>query len=254
MIELKVKERAGVLRKSGKSHRQIAKKLKISLGSAFLFTRNIKLTIPQHLALKRANLGFINALPEYLRKEASRRGGQNTETKFKPKHNKEQLLKFITDFHYEHGRIPAKREFYNHWQPYRRVFGQWNKAIEAAGFKPNPVLFSKKWISKDGHQCDSFSEKIIDDILNKNGLFHERSVYYPNQRKFTVDFLVDKRIWLEFVGLKGVLRNYDKLLERKRDIARRNGIEIVEIAPNDLFPVKDLEEKLITLMKQKQVF
>ena len=39
-----------------------------------------------------------------------------------------------------------------------------------------------------------------------------------------------------------------------RDYALRNGIEIVEIAPNDLFPVKDLEEKLITLMKQKQVF
>ena len=48
----------------------------------------------------------------------------------------------------------------------REIFGSWNNAVEAAGFKPNPVLFAEKHTADDGHHCDSLAEKIIDDWLN----------------------------------------------------------------------------------------
>jgi len=78
--------------------------------------------------------------------------------------NKKTLIRLIRGFYDKHQRIPLKREF-KHYRAARGRFGTWNKTIEAAGFKPNPVMFAKKWIAKDGHKCDSLAEKIIDDWL-----------------------------------------------------------------------------------------
>ena len=44
----------------------------------------------------------------------------------------------------------------------RYVFGTWNNAISAAGYKPNPVMFARHHIASDGHRCDSLAEKIIE--------------------------------------------------------------------------------------------
>lgn len=68
------------------------------------------------------------------------------------------LINGIKDFAKKNGRIPFKQEFI-HSHAARLRFGTWNKAIEAAGFKPNPVMFSRKYIAKDGHRCDSLAEK-----------------------------------------------------------------------------------------------
>jgi hypothetical protein len=38
----------------------------------------------------------------------------------------------------------------------------------------------KKYIAKDGHKCDSFAEKIIDDWLYSNNVEHQRNIPYPN--------------------------------------------------------------------------
>lgn len=183
-------------------------------------------------------------IPAEILREAYRRGGRNAPNKFKPKYTKEQLIGLIRQFHRSCGRAPTKREFYHRWQPFRRVFGSWNKAVVAAGFEPNPVLFAKKWKSKDGHSCDSLSEKIIDDRLYLNKLYHERNVFYPGQKKFTVDFLVDNSHWLEFVGLAGSLRSYDRLFSRKVRLAKENGIRIIKVYPKDLFPLKKLSARL----------
>lgn len=241
MPELGIKNNARSLRRSGKSHREIAKLLGIGLSTAFVYAKGIRLSKDQHLLLKRRCILRISEnTPEEILKEARRRGGRNVPHKFKIQYTKEQLIDKIKDFRNKFGRIPTKREFYRHWQPYLRVFGSWNNAIMSAGFEPNPEIFARKWEAKDGHLCDSSSEKIIDDFLSKNSISHERNVYYPNQKKFKTDFLINGKYWIEFAGLKGVLKRYDLLFERKKSMAKKNGINIVEICPQDLFPKERL--------------
>lgn len=80
----------------------------------------------------------------------------------RPIFSAEKIIEEIKAFNKQNGRIPVKRE-YHASRVARLWFGTWNKAIKAAGLKPNPVMFAKKHIAKDGHKCDSLSEKIIDD-------------------------------------------------------------------------------------------
>ncbi len=125
----------------------------------------------------------------------------------------DRLIKLIKEFQKKNGRIPYKWEI-GHYSAVRGRFGTWNKAIIAAGFKPNPVMFAKKYIAKDGDKCDSLAEKIIDDYLSKRNIKHIRNFPYPGNKGFTVDFKVGEK-WIEFFGLSGQLKRYDQLKSRK---------------------------------------
>jgi hypothetical protein len=153
---------------------------------------------------------------------------------------KQRIIYRIVSFHNQNNRIPVKREFYGMYLTTRKLFGTWNNAIKAAGFEPNPVLFANKFIAKDGHRCDSLTEKIIDDWLFKNNIEHKRNVFYPNSR-YTADFKIGEK-FVEFFGLKGELKQYDKNLKIKERIARENKIELIKIYPKDLFPKNRLSE------------
>lgn len=144
-----------------------------------------------------------------------------------------ELLDKIKKFVKKNGRIPYKWEI-GHYSAMRGRFGTWNKAIEAAGFKPNPVMFAKKYIAKDGDKCDSLAEKIIDDYLSKRNIKHTRNFPYPGSEGFTVDFKVGD-FWIEFFGLSGGLKRYDELKERKLKLAKKYKLKIVEIYPKDVF-------------------
>jgi hypothetical protein len=74
------------------------------------------------------------------------------------------VLERIHSFYFEHGRIPLKKELHSMYSLTRRAYGSWNKAIQIAGYEPNPVLFAHKNVALDGHICDSFSEMIIDNF------------------------------------------------------------------------------------------
>lgn len=156
--------------------------------------------------------------------------------------NEEDIVYFIQDFHTKNGRIPFKAEF-SHSHAARALFGAWNRAIIAAGFEPNPVKFSKKYTAQDGHICDSFSEKIIDDWLSKNDIPHELHAPYEGS-KFVADFMVGGK-YVEFVGLEGELKAYDNAIKRKRELWQSKGINVIEIHPKDLFP----KNKLGTVLK-----
>jgi hypothetical protein len=125
------------------------------------------------------------------------------------------------------------------YREYKRRFGSWNNAIKRAGFSPNPVLFSKKFIAKDGHNCDSFTEKIIDDWLYERGISHIRNWKYGNT-KMTADFYIQPSTLLEFFGLAGVQKNYDSIIKRKREFCRKFNFKIIEIYPKDIFPKNSL--------------
>lgn len=156
---------------------------------------------------------------------------------------KEKIIKEIKKFYYnDSGRVPLKREYFHYKAVWLR-FGSWNKAIKAAGFDPNPVLFAKKFIANDGHHCDSLSEKIIDDWLYARKIEHKINVPYPQDKSLTVDFLV-KDYWIEFFGLDGELKSYDSLKNRKLQIAKEKNLNLIAIYPKDLFPKCKLNKKL----------
>lgn len=156
---------------------------------------------------------------------------------------KRQIVAKINAFYKNHERIPAKREMYGLYKKARSAFGNWNKAIEAAGFRPNPVLFARKYIARDGHKCDSFTEKIIDDWLYERNVEHQRNVPYPQNNALTADFVIGKT-WIEFFGLAGVVKKYDKLRKKKLKLASLHKIKFIGIYPKDLFPVNKLSEIL----------
>lgn len=160
-----------------------------------------------------------------------------------PESLKEEVLMKIKKFEKLNGRIPVKKEMYGPYSKARDVFGTWNKAIGAAGFKPNPVMFANKYVAKDGHKCDSLAEKIIDEWMCSNGIPHERSVPYPEFNKLTCDFVINK-IFVEFFGLEGELKEYDRLANLKRKLSKRYKFKLIEIKPSHLFPKNKLDQIL----------
>lgn len=152
---------------------------------------------------------------------------------------RKEIQKKIREFYRINGRIPLKIEF-SHYNAAQERFGSWNKAIKAAGFQPNPVMFAKKHIANDGHICDSFAEKIIDDWLYFNNIKHQRNIPYPSS-PYTADFLINGKL-VEFFGLSGELEEYDKNIKIKEDLAKKYKLNLVKIYPKDLFPKNRLSE------------
>lgn len=156
---------------------------------------------------------------------------------------KREVLSRIRRFYSLQNRIPVKKEMYAAYRKARDSFGTWNKAIKAAGFKPNPVMFAQKHVAKDGHKCDSLAEKIIDEWLHSKNIPHERSVAYPKSKKMTCDFGVND-FFIEFFGLEGQHKDYTKIVHKKRRMSKKCGLKLIEIKPGQLFPKNQLDQVL----------
>lgn len=230
------KQKAFHLRKKGRTHREIAKVLNISTNTAFLWAKGVSVTLEQKSAIeKRRNKRLWS---KSQRDELAKRMATSMAA-FRTKYTDKDLLNKIIEFHKIHGRIPLKREF-NAWDIYKARFGSWNRAIVLAGFEPNPVLFAKKFIARDGHSCDSFTEKVIDDWLFANNIKHRRHVLYDKNIKLTADFELEKKTFMEFFGLAGVQSTYDKMIQRKRKLSKKRNCRLIEIYPADIYPVNKL--------------
>lgn len=250
LISANIQKRARELRRKGLSHRDIAKLLPLSKTSAIKYTRDIYISPKQTKKLRARGIYKVQQkFSKRERLEFSRRGGRNNPNKFQVKYSRKDLIKMIQRFFNKTGRIPLKREMASPYRAFLRVFGNWNKAIEAAGLAPNAILFAKKFIANDGHKCDSLSEKIIDDWLYSRKIFHRVNVCYPGEKFFTADFVVGD-VWIEFFGLSGELRSYDDLKYRKLKVARKFNLKLIQIYPQDLFPESRLDEILGFLNKR----
>lgn len=162
---------------------------------------------------------------------------------------KKIIIDDIVSFYNKNGRIPFKQEFH-HVRAARERFGTWNKAIIAAGFTPNPVMFAYKYFAKDGHRCDSLAERIIDDWLYSQNIEHRRAVPYPGTSSLTADFVI-RNYWIEFFGLSGNHKRYDELKQQKIKLACLFKLKFIDIYPDDLFPKNMLQYKLSKITKTK---
>ncbi len=154
--------------------------------------------------------------------------------------NDQQTINDIKKFVSKNGRIPLKREMGGCYKRARKFFGSWNKAIEAAGFKPNHVLFASRQVAKDGHACDSIAEMLIDNFLSERSIKHQRSVLYP-KGTYTADFKIGDK-WVEYFGLAGEHKRYDQLRRIKLKLVRKYKLDLVAIYPKDLYPISKLEK------------
>ncbi|HEY4520360.1 MAG TPA: hypothetical protein VJJ72_00965 [Candidatus Paceibacterota bacterium] len=163
---------------------------------------------------------------------------------------KREVLSVIRSFYKLHNRIPVKKEMYVVYGKARYVFGTWNNAISAAGYKPNPVMFARHHIASDGHRCDSLAEKIIDEWLCSKNITHERTVPYPEfgKNRMTCDFVIGG-YFIEFFGLENEVKRYDKLVAKKRILSRKYKMQLIELKPDHIFPRNRLDEVLSFLLR-----
>ena len=197
---------------------------------------------PQGCIEKHLRIEVKRKLSPEERREKQLAGLKKYRENYKSPFTPEVVLTAIKDFAKKNNRLPVKREMSRYYQPSRRLFGTWNEAIEAAGYQPNPVLFAKRQIANDGHVCDSLAEKIIDDWFYARNIRHEIHVKYPDT-KFTADFIVNGVV-IEFFGLSGELKRYDKLMKDKLRMIQDRALKFISIYPKDIFPISRLDDLL----------
>lgn len=118
---------------------------------------------------------------------------------------------------------------------YKEIFGSWLQALDAAGVLEGGVRKTSRGyicLAKDGHECRSIGEKIIDDYLFIHNISHEQEPHYPGERRYRADWKVGE-YFIEFWGLKGE-EDYDKKIEDKKVIAQQYQIPLIEITFEDL--------------------
>lgn len=164
----------------------------------------------------------------------------------------EELLSIIKNTFKKLGRVPAKRELSRGAdKACVKLFGSWNNAIIAAGFKPNrshSQRMYKRIITKaaDGHPCDSISEAVIDNWLVKNNISHKRDICYPTtNHKADWEILIgDKKIFVEYFGLANDSPRYDRAIKEKGRLCERHEIPLISIYPKDIYPLKTTDKNL----------
>lgn len=111
------------------------------------------------------------------------------------------------------------------------TFGNFNNFVIMSGNQVN--LSNKNYIiAEDGHLCDSYEEKIIDDMLNRMNINHDCHIKYPNSRKIC-DFKLNN-CYIECVGYKrnATNKNHDKYIDNikhKENICKKLGVKLILI-------------------------
>jgi len=126
-----------------------------------------------------------------------------------------------------------------------KYYGSWNKAMAHFGFELNTQWMIKRNIPcKDGHIANSISEMMVDNWLYENGIEHDRYKVYPNS-KCNCDFYLPKtNQWVEYFGLSGQHKAYDKRVKEKIELARVNGLNLVGLYAEDIYPTINIKAKL----------
>lgn len=119
--------------------------------------------------------------------------------------------------------------------------GRWLAVLEAVG------VVSQGWRpargvlcnAEDGHFCRSLGERSIDDWLSRHGIDHECEPPWPAHAEFNAntakraDWLIPDGTYIEYAGMMAD-KEYAVRIAEKVELARRLGVRLLVIAPEDL--------------------
>ncbi|RSL29307.1 hypothetical protein D7Z54_31895 [Salibacterium salarium] len=135
-----------------------------------------------------------------------------------------------------------------------KMYGSIAAAKKEYGFMDTTI------VANDGHACDSFAEKIVDDFLDSYEIPHTRNVknFLSNGVVAVPDFMITNTVIIEVLmcdyrdNLKGnkTYLNYTKRYLLKREAYLEKQFEIIEIFPDDLKNFNSLYKKLLPLIKK----
>lgn len=163
-------------------------------------------------------------------------------------YSQQEILQKIQYLAEKLGRTPTRRES-TLSDSCRKYFGSWNNTVIAAGLVPyhskSQRMFKRiQTYSKDGHYCYSISEVLIDNWLTNHCVQHQKEIIYP-EGKFIVDWsLPNRKTFIEYFGLTKDVSSYDLTIKKKRKICQKYGINLIELYPRDLYPLRNYETKL----------
>lgn len=160
---------------------------------------------------------------------------------------RESLLTKLRTLAEKLSRAPTRRECAQ-FSTAVRIFGSWTKALTEAGLIPHRSLNQRMYKrrecrSKDGHWCNSISELLIDNWLQERGIPHEKECLYPTG-KYRTDWKIGEHTFIEYFGLANDSVRYNAVIEKKRQICRETGIDLIELYPKDIFPKINLNRFL----------
>ena len=93
-------------------------------------------------------------------------------------------------------------------------------------------------LAKDGHVCNSYSEKLIDDWLSDHAIDHEKEPNYPvdelvnPKAKLRADWKIEN-ILVEYFGMMGQ-KVYRNKAQKKIDLVEKSGLDLICLYPKDL--------------------
>ena len=160
---------------------------------------------------------------------------------------------FFINLHRPFHKIPPVHKDFPRFFPHRELikqhFGSLFIALNKAGvLTVAEGKFGNRCLAKDGHECNSVMEKAIDDLFTQYQIPHEKEPHYPYDPEYNPfsklrgDWQIGAAI-VEYFGLAGNTE-YDAKVERKRNLASKHGIKLVEVTHLDLSNPKNLFLKL----------
>lgn len=94
-------------------------------------------------------------------------------------------------------------------------------------------------IADDGHLCRSAFERTVDDFMHRNGIHHEVEPSYPFDSelnanlKLKADWKLEDGTLVEAFGMMSS-GDYSQRVQRKRVLAERYSLKVLEIFPEDV--------------------
>ena len=105
--------------------------------------------------------------------------------------------------------------------------------------------YGRPSVTLRGEVVRSYSEKVIADWLFRRGIryAYEQPVFDPRGRRVGVPdfYLPDYGVYVEYWGLVGADRGYERRMARKIERYLRNGVRVVSLYPGEL---RDLDSAI----------
>jgi hypothetical protein len=168
-------------------------------------------------------------------------------------YNKEELIKDLQEFAKELCRTPIGIEVsanknMAHHMSYVRYFGSYTNACKEAGLVPcydGSVYVTHVYYSKNNDLCLSQAELQITNLFIDNDVDYLKEVMYRDLVKD--DYRGFKRCdWVlgdlvvEYFGMPERV-SYQKRIVEKRELCEKNGLQLLELYPEDIGRGKNLD-------------